>query len=557
MSRRISVVVLLLVVATVAPFGVGTAVAADGGCTFPFSKTDATGTTVTVAESPDRIVTLSPSAAQTVFEISASDDPAWDRVVGVSPFASFLPDADEKTNVGSTFSDSDAVVEKTIALSPDLVLIPNSVNSPVHSDLRDAGLTVYKFRESEDLDDIVEKTRLTGKLVGECDGAADTADSMENDLDLIEDALRDEPEPKGIYYFFGFTAGQGTFVNEVITTAGVDHIGDTGSSYYVISAETIAIENPEWFFVSSDQYSTASVPEGPNGAFTETTAYKEGNAVLLDANEVSQPAPRIVDAIVDIVQVVHPEAYREEIRGRLDSSAELDGEKRILSRELADGTLRLEAQNIGRDSRVSFELPAQAADPVALQRLNVSLKNVNPTFTVDLVPLRAGEGPASLEGTNELRRFTTTPNGLSDDDVRRVRLRFAVNESALAATNASAENVTLYHRAQGSWQPLQTTVVGTQNGSVLFEAASPSLSTFAIGVPETETAQAVTATPTPEPTPEPTASPSPPSSPTRTETAVSPSTPTATTSTEFPGFGVSAAIVALLAMLTVARVRRE
>jgi len=66
---------LLLVLAATAPATAARAPAApaadaaaqESDCTFPVELTDQSGTTVTVEESPSRVVTLNPSAAQTMW----------------------------------------------------------------------------------------------------------------------------------------------------------------------------------------------------------------------------------------------------------------------------------------------------------------------------------------------------------------------------------------------------------------------------------------------------------------------------------------------------------
>jgi hypothetical protein len=425
---------------------------------------------------------------------------------------------------------------------------------------------VYKARNAASIDGdapgsgttITEKTRLIGRLVGECDGARDTAETMERELDIVRDALRDEERPKALYYFFSFTAGSDTFIDEIVTTAGVENMAATGGAnatqsggFFLVNAETVVAEDPEWFLLNSNEYSEARVPAGPNGAFTETTAYEEDNAVVLDANEISQPAPRVVNAVLDVVRVVHPEAYREEIRGRLDRSEEPGGAKQVRTTALADGSVRLEARNLGRDKRVSFSVPDRSNATVQLRRVNVSLANLNPTFTVDVRYPRTADGPAPLDGTRELARFSMDANGLPDEDVDRLRVRFAATESALAARNVSAENVTLYRHNGSSWAALDTRVVGSQNGSVVFETTSPTSATFSVAVPETAGARAVTATPTPEPTP--TATPATESATTRSPAAQPATTVPDTTGTDAPGFGVVAVIAALAAALAVAR----
>ncbi|WP_152042856.1 ABC transporter substrate-binding protein [Salinigranum salinum] len=560
MSTNWRVLLALLLVVALFPAGVAPVHAAEE-CPSPVTSTDATGTSVTVTERPGRVVTLGPSAAQTLYEIDA-----WDRVVGVTANADYLPGAGEKTQLGNPFFEASAVTERTIAADPDLVLVPNAYRYSVQVDtLREAGLTVYVFEGAETIDDVVEKTRLTGDLVGSCESADETADTMETQLDIVSDALADEERPRGLYYFFGFTAGADTFVDEIVTAGGVDNMAAAGeanatqsSGYFLVSAETVVAEDPEWFVLNGDEYDEARVPAGPNDAFTETTAAREGNAVVLDANEISQPAPRVVDAVLDLVKAVHPEAYREEIRSRLDSDDDLDGAKQVRATTLADGSVRLEARNLGRDDQVSFAVPDRPNATTTLQRVNVSLATVNPSFTIDLRYPTAADAPTSLNGTYALTRFSLESNGLADEDVERLRVRFSVDERTLAARDATAENVTLYRHDGTAWTALDTRVVASANGSVVYEATAPGASSFVVAVPETEAARAVTATPTATPEPSTTAPSTTAEQTARTTSTPQPTTaPPTTTGTEFPGFGPVVAVVALVVSLLAARSGRR
>jgi PGF-pre-PGF domain-containing protein len=260
--------------------------------------------------------------------------------------------------------------------------------------------------------------------------------------------------------------------------------------------------------------------------------------------------------VLDIVKVVYPEAYDEEIRSQLDTDG-LGGETVVRSEALADGRILLEARNLGRDRQVSFALPERSNRTVRLQRLNVSLASLNPTFSLTVRSLGPAETPAAPTGTTVLTRVELSSNGLPDEDVGRLQLQFSVNESALVDRDVAAENVTLYGYNGTAWRALDTRVVETANGSVVFRATATELSTFAVAVPETEAAQAVTATPTPVPTPTATAEPT----VTTTETPVAgqPSSTAAptTTSTQFPGFDVSVVVAAFLATSAALAFRRR
>jgi PGF-CTERM protein len=203
---------------------------------------------------------------------------------------------------------------------------------------------------------------------------------------------------------------------------------------------------------------------------------------------------------------------------------------------------------------VSFAVPARENATTRLDRVNVSLSTLNPSFTVDLRYPTAAETPAGLNGTYAFSRFSLETNGLPEEDVDRLRFRFRVNDSALAARNATAENVTLYRHDGTAWSALDTRVVAEANDTVVFAATSPGASTFVVGVPETEAARAVTATPTAEPTATPASQPTTTPEPSATATATSTPSP-ATTETSAPGFGVVAAVVAVALSILARRTR--
>ncbi|WP_276247467.1 PGF-CTERM-anchored ABC transporter substrate-binding protein [Haladaptatus sp. YSMS36] len=293
--------------------GVGPAMAATSdtapamqqeNCSFPFTATDATGTEVTVDGELESVVALQPSAAQTMWEIGAEE-----KVVGmpVNSYTSSLEGVHARENVVN--EDQFSVnVEKVVALDPDLVLAPNIVPDETVSKLREAGLTVYKFEAAASLDAVYEKTLLTGNLVGACEGATERVDAMKGQVAIVENATEGEDEPRVLYLTGGFTAGNGTFIHSLIERAGGQNVaaeaGITG--YAQISDEVVAEQDPE-FIVVDTGVPEPRVPE--QAPYTETTAVKQGQIVTLDANELNQPAPRVVNPLAEMAKAFHPEAY--------------------------------------------------------------------------------------------------------------------------------------------------------------------------------------------------------------------------------------------------------
>ena len=251
-------------------------------CGFPLNATDATGETVTLEERPERITTLNPSAAQTLWELGERD-----RVVGVSRFASYLDGAEERANVSAEFG---ASVERVVDTDPDLVLAPNASAADVEP-LREQGLTVYHFPAATSVDDIAEKTETTGRLVGACDAAAETNEEMYGAVDAAEERTADLDRPAALYPLDGgYVAGSDTFIDSIMTVGGTENVAaEIGSGYPQASDEVILESNPELIVVTDPE--AAILDEEP---YASTTAGAEGNYVVLNANYLSQPAPRSV-----------------------------------------------------------------------------------------------------------------------------------------------------------------------------------------------------------------------------------------------------------------------
>lgn len=252
-------------------------------CEFPLELTDATGTTITLDEPPERITTTNPSAAQTLWELGAQD-----RVVGVTEFALYLDGADEKTDVSA--EGLGVSIERVVDTDPDLVLAPNASAGHVE-DLRDQGLTVYHFPEATDVDDIAEKTETIGQLVDECEAAADTNAEMYDAVADVEERTADLDRPAALYPLgSGFVAAGDTFIDAIMTIGGTDNVAAAEhEGYPQLSDEVILEADPKLIIVNDDE--AAILDEEP---YASTTAGTDRNYVVIEVHYLNQPAPRSV-----------------------------------------------------------------------------------------------------------------------------------------------------------------------------------------------------------------------------------------------------------------------
>lgn len=284
--RSAAVVATLLVLASVAPVGAAPAASQSEDCSFPHTATDASGTEVTLEQRPERVTTLNPSAAQTMWEFDAQG-----QVVGTTKYAAYLQGADEKTNV-SKEGGFGASVEKVVGTEPDLVLAPNTTSRQTVQSLREAGLTVYVFSMSTSVDDVANKTETIGRLTGNCEAAARTNAWMHANVEAVRNATTDVDRP-GVMYPLGggYVAGGGTFISAMIETSGGTNVVAEAdiSDYPRVSDEKVLELAPEVIITTdANRYLLGQEP------YASTPAGENNETVDLDQNYLDQPAPRSV-----------------------------------------------------------------------------------------------------------------------------------------------------------------------------------------------------------------------------------------------------------------------
>jgi len=298
-TRRLTVLFAGVVVLATALSGPVAATHDDTGCEFPFTDTDMTGTEVTLDEPAEEVVVRDAASAQVFWELGAED-----RVTGmpVEEFTEYLPGSADRTPVtdGQT-----VLVEEVVALEPDLVIAPNYVSGETVGQLRGAGLTVYQFPLEDSFEAIYRKTTLYGHMVGACDAADATVEETRTTVEETRTAVADRDRPRVLYYFFGFTAGNGTFIHDLIVAAGGQNVAaDAGiTGFAEISDEVVVEENPEWVVSPS----SSGLPQGE--PFTSTDAFESNRTLVVDENLVSQAGPRVAEPLRAMAEAFHPDAF--------------------------------------------------------------------------------------------------------------------------------------------------------------------------------------------------------------------------------------------------------
>ncbi|WP_299270276.1 PGF-CTERM-anchored ABC transporter substrate-binding protein [Halorientalis sp.] len=281
-----------------APVGQQAAVT-QGDCTFPVTRTDVTGTDVTVDQQPERVVALQPSDAQILWEVGARD-----RAVGVpkNQYTSYL------NRSGTADVSGEGTVEKVVGTDPDLVLAANITDPETVEALRGAGLTVYHFAGVESLDGIARNVETVGRLVGSCESARSEADEFRLAVERARQAHANASDrPSVLYTFFGYTTGTGTHIHEAVEAAGGENVAvEAGlEGYRELSDEVVLDRDPAWIVYPDDYTLPGGTP------YNETTAVQQNQTIALDYSYINQPGPRVAIPLTQLAKAWHPEGLAE------------------------------------------------------------------------------------------------------------------------------------------------------------------------------------------------------------------------------------------------------
>jgi len=278
---------------------------AAGG--FPVTVTDARSRPVRIPRLPQRIVTLSPGAAETVFAVGAGG-----RVVADTADCRYPPGAVKLPQVDP--ADAQAI----LARKPDLVLGEADTPAPLVANLEARGVPVVLVQAAT-LREVIANVRLVGAAVGAPDTAARLADRLEMRRAAVEarmaglTAAQRFPtlvltSPRRLT-----AAGAGTFVDEMIVTAGgTNAAAKHGTGRPNVTPNTLAQANPTILVVCRG---TGTAPLDPFTALdtlrrqpglAQLAAVTNGRVSVLDDDMLITPGPRLIDGLEAMMNAIHP-----------------------------------------------------------------------------------------------------------------------------------------------------------------------------------------------------------------------------------------------------------
>ena len=276
--------------------------------TFQVTVKDDLNNNIKLNQKPERIISLAPSITEMLFAIGLNEE-----IVGVTKSANYPQAALKKEKIGTI---TEPNLEKIVSLKPDLVICAAINKMQTIDKLKKLGLKVAGFSPA-DVDETLITLKKVGRLTGKSEKARDIVTDMYIKLidlkNIVDSHLKKHERPQVFYEIWSnplLTAGDNTFIDDLIELAGGDNIGDQAQgSWPQYSMEKLILENPE-VYISTPHSAPGDVTIKSiknRDKFNNLKAVKNDRIHLINQDLVSRPSPRIIKGFKLLIKAIFPE----------------------------------------------------------------------------------------------------------------------------------------------------------------------------------------------------------------------------------------------------------
>jgi iron complex transport system substrate-binding protein len=265
---------------------------------------------------PQRIISTAPSITEMLYTLGLGD-----RVVGVTEFCHYPPEVRKKAKIGSYLRPN---IETMLSLRPDLVVLLNE-HGVLSDRLRGIGLSVLELQHNN-LEGIYSSLRTLGSQTSVSGNAEKRVSEIQVELKSIRERTVSLPR-RTVMFIVGRTpgtiqdlviVGKGSFLNELIDTAGGRNVFSDAAQYYPrIPREEVYARRPDVIIDMGDMGNTDNVTEEHRLSVTKlwrqipSLPAVQQDRVYPVANDIFVvPGPRVVEAAQSLFQMIHPEASK-------------------------------------------------------------------------------------------------------------------------------------------------------------------------------------------------------------------------------------------------------
>lgn len=235
-----------------------------------------------------------PAVAEVVFALGCGA-----RVVGVSEFTDWPPEAADKPGIGGALAPNR---ERILALEPDLILTQGRAEAL--GDFARAQGIAFRALPLDTLDDLRAAIAASAEILGVPEWGREILDQMEVDFAAIP-----AREPVPVFIALGhapgdwsglMTSGPGTFLSEIVARAGGSNIfSDVETMWPKVSQESLIRRKPG-ILLDFQSGPADDIRRAALAADWERLGFSAGQVRILTEDYLLKPGPRAAQAAARI-----------------------------------------------------------------------------------------------------------------------------------------------------------------------------------------------------------------------------------------------------------------
>jgi iron complex transport system substrate-binding protein len=250
---------------------------------------DDLGNSVELPAEVTRAVSLAPNLTEIAFAVGAGD-----RVVGVTTFCNFPDQTKTIRKIGDTLKPN---IETIVALRPQVVFVTTASQLEAFSNiLQKQGIQVF-VTNPVSLNGVYEGIAKIGEVFGEEENATVLIGKMKDRIGRLQQ--KDETGLSTVFVQIDsslFTIGKTSFISDALSKLPFKlATNDIEDAYPKISKEHARTLKPDLIIITNSPGN-----EKPNAVFDDSPAVKDQRIYSVDADILSRPGPRIVEALETI-----------------------------------------------------------------------------------------------------------------------------------------------------------------------------------------------------------------------------------------------------------------
>ncbi len=270
--------------------------------------TDDLGRNVTIYLPVTRVVSMDPSNTQMMYAIGAGNLLVADTSYDWWPSQSVnLPKVEMDNGTAS--------VEEVLKFDPNLVLATTIQSPSIIDQLENLSIPVLVL-EPNNITGIYKDMYLLGNVTGHEAGAIAEVNHMKSYISNITSKTIGLPHERVLYMLWPdpvYTAGNNTFINSIIQTAGgINVAANLSGPWPIINNETILSDNPQVLIVDNGT-GISNISYFKSNILWQNVSAVQNNMVFFlnrtESNWMNEPGPLTIYAVGMVAQFLYPQVF--------------------------------------------------------------------------------------------------------------------------------------------------------------------------------------------------------------------------------------------------------